>query len=248
MKLSFVIPAYNEEACLGRCLQSILAEVGCCPHETEIIVVNNNSTDRTREIAAACPSVQVVDEEKKGIVWARQAGYQAARGDLVANIDADNVLPTGWLERVFGEFSRDDRLVVLSGPLVYYDLSWLYNLQTKFFYGVGYLTYLINHFVIRKGGMVQGGNFVVRRSALEEIGGYNTEIDFYGEDTDIARRMQRAGRIKFTFRLPMYSSGRRMAEEGFFATGLRYAINYVCILVFKRPFHTTSQDIRVSEK
>jgi cellulose synthase/poly-beta-1,6-N-acetylglucosamine synthase-like glycosyltransferase len=92
--------------------------------------------------------------------------------------------------------------------------------------------------------MLQGGNFIVRRSALEAIGGFNTDIDFYGEDTDIARRMQEAGRIKFTFRLPMLSSGRRMAKEGLIATGLRYAVNYMWILLFKRPFHTKSTDVR----
>ncbi len=248
MKLSFVIPAYNEEAFLGKCLESILAEVGRSSYNTEIIVVDNGSTDGTRAVAARYPSVHLVEEQRKGIVWARQAGYLAATGELIANIDADNILPKGWINRVFEEFSRNEKLVVLSGPLVYYDVSWLRRVQTKLFYSLGYLTYLLNHFVIRKGGMVQGGNFVVRASALMEIGGYDTRIDFYGEDTDIARRMQGAGRIKFTFRLPIYSSGRRMIEEGFFATGLRYALNYIWILVLNRPFHNKSTDIRSAGK
>ncbi|MGD0229775.1 MAG: glycosyltransferase family 2 protein [Syntrophorhabdales bacterium] len=245
MKLSFVIPAYNEEAYLSRCLDSILREAEGRPHDVEVLVVNNASTDRTGEIALSYPSIIVVDEPQKGIVRARQAGYRAARGDLIANIDADNMLPAGWVDRVFREFSGNDRLVALSGPLVYYDLPRLRNLETKFFYGVGYLIYLLSHFVFKRGGMLQGGNFVLRKSALDQIGGYDMDIDFYGEDTDIARRMQDAGRIKFTFRLPMYSSGRRMAEEGFFRTGLRYALNYFWILLFKRPFHTKSTDVRL---
>jgi len=244
LKLSFVIPAYNEELYLGKCLDSMVREIARTNHDAEIVVVNNASTDNTRAIAASYPSVIVVDEPRKGIVKARDAGYRAAKGNLIANIDADNILPTGWLDKVFEEFSRNDRLVALSGPLVYYDLSWLYRLQTKTFYVFGYITYLINHFVLRKGGMLQGGNFIVRRSALEAIGGFNTDIDFYGEDADIARRMQEAGRIKFTFRLPMFSSGRRMAKEGLIATGLRYAVNYMWILLLKRPFHTKSTDIR----
>ena len=244
LKLSFVIPAYNEELYLGKCLDSMVSEISLTNRNAEIIVVNNASTDRTGAIAASYPSVIVVDEPCKGIVKARDAGYRAATGDLIANIDADNMLPPGWLDKVFEEFSRNERLVALSGPLVYYDLSWLHRLQTKTFYVIGYATYLVNHFVLRKGGMLQGGNFIVRRSALEAIGGFNTDIDFYGEDTDIARRMQEAGRIKFTFGLPMYSSGRRMAKEGLVATGLRYAVNYMWILFFKRPFHTKSTDVR----
>ena len=154
------------------------------------------------------------------------------------------MVPSGWLDRVFREFSRNANLVALSGPLVYYDLPWIHRAQTRAFYYFGYGTYLLNHFILHKGGMLQGGNFVIRRSALEAIGGYDRSIDFYGEDTDIARRMQKAGRIKFTFRLPMYSSGRRVAKEGLFATGLRYALNYLWVIFFKKPLNTRSTDIR----
>lgn len=244
MRLSFVIPAYNEASYLGACLESIIGEIERSAHDAEIVVVNNASTDETKAVALSHPDVVVVDEPRKGIVWARDAGYRAAKGDLIANIDADNLLPTGWLDKVFSEFSRNPKMVALSGPLVYYDLPWIYRLQTRVFYLIGYATYLLNHFVLRKGGMLQGGNFVLRRSALEAIGGYDTRIEFYGEDTDVARRMQTAGRIKFTFRLPMYSSGRRMAKEGLFITGLRYAVNYLWIIFFKRPYHTKSTDIR----
>ena len=245
MKLSFVIPAYNEEACLGDCLASILEEAGTGTYDVEIVVVNNASTDRTGQIARSHPGVRVVDEPRKGIVRARQAGYEAATGDLIANVDADNRLPRGWLAKVFREFAADEHLVGLSGPLVYWDLPRLVRLEVRLFYGIGYLTYLVNHFVLRTGGMLQGGNFVLRRSALAAIGGFDTTIDFYGEDTDVARRLQHAGRIKFTFGLPMYSSGRRMAREGTFATGFRYALNYLWVIIFKRPFTKASSDVRI---
>jgi len=105
--------------------------------------------------------------------------------------------------------------------------------------------YVVNHYVLRSGGMLQGGNFVLRRSALEKVGGYNTDIEFYGEDTDIARKIQKIGKTKFTFALPMISSGRRLANEGVFLTYVRYAINYVWIIAFKRPYTLTATDIRV---
>ena len=60
---------------------------------------------------------------------------------------------------------------------------------------------------------MQGGNFVVRRDALQKIGGYDTNISFYGEDTDVARRLSKVGHVKFTFDLPALSSGRRLAKE-----------------------------------
>ena len=106
LKLSFVIPAYNEEACLAGCLASIIGRIGQAGADAEVIVVNNGSTDATRRIALSFPGVTVVDEPIKGLSRARQAGYSAAAGDLIANVDADNMLPEGWLEKVLGEFSE----------------------------------------------------------------------------------------------------------------------------------------------
>src|SRR5580693_9748636 len=121
MRLSFVVPAYNEEAYLPACLESILSQIdprttnlpaGTC----EIIVVNNASTDRTREVALRYPGVTVVDEPRKGLTFARQAGFAASTGELIANVDADSRLTPGWVDRVLTEFARDPKLVSLSGP------------------------------------------------------------------------------------------------------------------------------------
>ena len=248
MKLSFVIPAYNEEACVGKCLSSVLREKERSGLDVEVIVVNNNSTDRTKDVALSFPSVSVVDEPQKGIVRARQAGYRAAHGDIIANVDADNILPDGWIERAFREFSENSDLVALSGPVIYYDLSRIVNIQVRLFYRLGYAANLFNRHVLKKGAMLQGGNFVVRKSALDAAGGFDTSIDFYGEDTDIACRMSEVGNVKFSFSFPIYSSGRRLAEEGIFSTGCRYAINYLWTVCFRKPFTETSTDIRLDPR
>ncbi|OGZ01269.1 MAG: glycosyl transferase family 2 [Candidatus Liptonbacteria bacterium RIFCSPLOWO2_01_FULL_56_20] len=244
MKLSFVIPAYNEEAYIGKCLGSIERELRGARYDAEVIVVNNASTDRTKTIAKGFAGVRIVDEPTKGIVWARRAGLRAAAGELIANIDADAVLPRGWLANVLREFEKNPALICLSGPHVYYDLSKSARFFVAVFYGLGFLFYLLNRFVLRIGSLVQGGNFVVKRWALERIGGYDTTINFYGEDTDIARRLHTIGPVKFTFGLPIYISGRRLAREGILRTGLRYAINFFWVTFRKRPFDTTSTDIR----
>src|ERR1700758_5239028 len=104
MLLSFVVPAYNEEAYLGACLESILDQTRGLEHLTEIIVVNNASTDRTREIALAYPGVIVVDEDRKGLPFARQAGFDASTGQLIANVDSDSRLTPGWVAKVIATF------------------------------------------------------------------------------------------------------------------------------------------------
>ncbi len=244
MKLSFVIPAYNEENYIQHCIEAILRDVRAGKYDVEIIVVNNASTDRTAEVVSRYAEAKLVYEPVKGLTAARKAGYLASSGELIANVDADTKLPAGWIGKVLQEFSQNDDLVALSGPYVYYDLSKWHQLGVNIFYRIGYFTHLINHKFLKKGAMLQGGNFVLKRSAIEKMGGYNTEFVFYGEDTDIARRIQKVGEVKFTYGLPMYTSARRLKGEGMLVIGTRYAINYFWTLIFKKPFHKKFKDIR----
>ncbi len=244
MKLSFVVPAYNEEAGLGRCLAAIVAQVAKCGCDAQIIVVNNASTDGTAAVAASFPSVLVVDEPQKGLYHARRAGLAVADGDLVANVDADTVITDGWITRTLQEFATYPNMVALSGPYIYYDVSRTLRMFVKILYGEGYFFYMTNRFVFKVGSMMQGGNFIVRRKALEAIGGFNKDFVFYGEDTDLARRLSAIGDVKFTFRLPAMSSGRRLISEGPLKIGLRYAMNFAWATFFHKPFTETWIDIR----
>lgn len=247
MKLSFLIPAYNEESYLPACLESILAQTAGLGDQVEIIVVNNASTDRTREVALSYPGVRCVDEVRKGLPFARQAGFAASTGELLANVDSDSRLTEGWVALVLKEFAATEKLVALSGPIVYYDLTASQRRSVKAFYALAWVLYAVNRYVLRAGSMVQGGNFVLRRAALESVGGFNTDIAFYGEDTDIARRLNRVGKVVFTFQLKMFSSARRLKNEGMFRIGARYTINYLWTTFRKQPFTKTYVDHRESD-
>ena len=148
MKLAFVIPAYNEEALIGKCVESVLAEVKRSGRDCDVVVVNNNSTDRTREIAASFAGARVVDEMQKGLVSARDGGFRATTAELVANIDGDTMVTPGWLDVVFDEFEKDPKLVCLSGPYVYYDLNPWQRFLVGGFYGLTTLIYWINRYVL----------------------------------------------------------------------------------------------------
>ena len=244
MKLAFVIPAYNEEALIGKCVESILAEVKRSGRDVEVVVVNNNSTDHTAEIAGSYPGVRVVDEKQKGLVSARDGGFKATTAELVANIDADTIVPEGWLDVVFEEFEKDPKLVCLSGPYIYYDLGGWNRFLISMFYGLTWLIYVVNHYILRVGSVVQGGNFVLKRDAWTRAGGFNRDIKFYGEDTDVAVRLSKIGRVKFTFRLKMMTSGRRLAEEGVFRTAGTYTLNFFWVTFAGKPATKEHTDIR----
>jgi glycosyltransferase involved in cell wall biosynthesis len=242
--VSFVVPAYNEEALIGSCLAAITAEVSRTGCRAEIIVVNNGSSDATRQIASAIAGVKVIDEPERGLVQARRAGCLAAEGEYIANIDADTVLAEGWLRTALAAFAHSPDLVALSGPHIHYDLPTPARLVAAGFYRGVYIVHLLSRVVAGAGSVMQGGNFIVSRSALESAGGFNPDFRFYGEDAELARRLAKVGKVKFTFALRAFSSGRRIAGEGLFRVLFRYTANYLWTHLFKRPFSADWLDFR----
>ena len=116
--------------------------------------------------------------------------------------------------------------------------------QPKQLYYLGYVLHLLHQFVFRVRSLVQGGNFVVTKTAMAQIGGYGKDFKFYGEDTDLARRLISVGYVKFTFGLWASSSSRRLRTEGVFTTGCRYAMNFLWATWLHRPFTKKWKDIR----
>ena len=233
--ISVVIPAYNEEAELPECLAAIRFAAKRCFHPIEIIVVDNASTDGTLKYAEWEGAI-VVTESRKGISFARQAGFEVSKGDIICCIDADTRMPLQWFRCLLRHF--EEGVSAVSGPSFFYDLPLRHRAVAHVFNLNAYLVYRIN------GTMLQGGNFAVRRDTLECAGGFNTSIDFYGEDTDLARRVARLGKICWAWDMSMPSSGRRMRAEGIIKTGITYAMNYVSVMSRRGPVTMTHLDIR----
>lgn len=225
--LDLVISAYNEEKYIGETLESIIAAAS--GKVKEIIVIDNASSDRTFETAASFPGVRVVREEKKGLTHARERGFRESSADLIAFLDADGHMKKGWVERVISAFEKNPKLACYSGPALYYDVHPVSHFIVRGYWVIGYCTYLV------LGYMAQGGNFVLRRSSLEMMGGFDTSISFYGEDTDIARRAKEVGRVKFSLFHPMYTSPRRFKGEGYLRTGFTYVKNFFSIAFAGKP-------------
>lgn len=105
MKLSIIIPAYNAEAYLPQCLDSILAQghPGC-----EVIVVDDGSTDGTAALLERYPDVKVVHQENRGMSTARNRGLDEAQGEYILFVDSDDLLTDGALETLVAELSGED--------------------------------------------------------------------------------------------------------------------------------------------
>lgn len=202
MKISVVIPVYNEAIGLSACLEAI-ARQETAPYE--VIVVDNNSTDGTADVAGAFDFVTVIHESKQGVVHARSRGFDAANGDVIARIDADSILPRDWTESVQAVFS-DSSVDAVSGVALYYNVAAapIFNAIDLFFRRR--LSWQLKDRVY-----LWGANMAMRRTAWRRVRPTLCERAGMHEDYDIAIHLQElGGKVAFDERLRASVSSRRI--------------------------------------
>ena len=242
LTVSVIVCAHNEAQFLSPCLYSLLAQSRI---PDEIIVVNNASSDATGEVARRVPGVRVIDEPRTGLVVARETGRRAATGDVLVYLDADCRAPLTWLERVEQKFVARPALLALSAPYRYYDWDWRGRMLIRAYdLTLAPATQLLVKHILRIGTIFYGGNFAVRRDALEAIGGFDTSIEFHGEDTNLGRRLHAAGRVALFYDCYLYTSARRFVAMGNGAVVRLYVRNFRSELLHHRPKDTTHLDVR----
>jgi cellulose synthase/poly-beta-1,6-N-acetylglucosamine synthase-like glycosyltransferase len=206
--LSIVIPAYNEEKRIGRCLLALSRQT--VPRDQyEIIVVDGDSQDRTREIAADYADLVFIQESGR-VAGARNDGCSRSRYDLVATTDADSEVGPDWVENIIRAFS-DPRVILAFGPVTPIDktpenrrYSLLFNGLMRF----GALTRLYYYTL--------GCNTAFRKAAFLKAGMYRV-LDA-GDDLEIAVRMRKRGKIHFAPGMRVGFDFRRYEEFGFWRT------------------------------
>ncbi len=213
LRVSIVIPVYNEADQLAACLWAI-ARQNVVAHE--VIVVDNNSTDGSRQIAESFDFVRLISETRQGVLHARTTGFNAATGDIIGRIDADTVLDADWVHTVQALFN-DTSLDAVSGAVSYYDLPW------KRF--VSWLDLRFRQWIANGMGgdvFLFGSNMALRRSAWHQVRQQVCNSGGMHEDFDLAIHLHDAGaKLSFDRRLLAAVSLRR------FDVTLRNYWNYV---------------------
>jgi peptidoglycan-N-acetylglucosamine deacetylase len=189
IKISVVIPVYNEELLIGDSLESIKNQD--FPGEYEIIVVDNGSIDNTVKIARKM-GVKVIECTSKGVTNARQAGAVAASGEIVVQADADTIYPEWWLSRIDKQFRRHLKAQAVAGTFIYRtppSWAWFeYFLRT--FFNILSSVFLGRPFII------SGANFAFKKSAFISIGGYN-QNSYSSDQFNISTRLSKVGKIVY---------------------------------------------------
>jgi len=236
MFLSIVIPAYNEEKYLPRCLESLRAQ-NYPAKDFEIVVVDNASTDATANIARRF-GARVVYEPVKGIARARQRGFEAARGEIIANTDADTVVPNNWLSRIARHFGRDPHLGGVYGPVYWFDGQLHEELIMR--YPVTWALSVSNR--LKRSWWI-GSNWAVRAEVFWRVQGFEdfAADGLIADDWYISTRVSRVARVLFDPDLAVYSSARRAREGSNFLR--RMALSAMRVMVLGQPALPTP-DIR----
>jgi glycosyltransferase involved in cell wall biosynthesis len=205
--ISVVIPAYNEGYDLEPCLEA-LARQRVKP--LEVLVVDNNSTDNTIEIAKKYSFVKVLHEKQQGVVFARDKGFNAARGDIIARIDADTVVPKGWTKQIQTIF-KNDAIDAVSGKM-YYNVGLAHIVNQIDLYFRRRISRLLGQ---TNTVFLQGANMAMRKEAWGSCKHAMCREQDMHEDFDLAIHLQEYGNsVVFDERLTATISARRI-DSGF---------------------------------
>ena len=202
MNVSVVIPARNEEKNLPRCLAALARQTY---GDFELIVVDSASSDGTGRVARD-HGARVIRVEVPGVALARQVGFEAARGEIIASMDADTIAPPDWLARLIAPLS-DPQVVETVGGLVYEGQNLIPSLidsvWQRSLHRLGLTT-------------ATAANLAVRKTAFEQVGGfYLPNGDFPRgypelEAMWLGMKLRHVGKIVLLPRLRVITSPRRI--------------------------------------
>lgn len=213
LTLSLIIPVYNEQDYIGPCLE---ADAKQTVKPVEVIVIDNNSTDKTIALARKYKFVRIINEPKQGALYARTRGFNAAKGDVIGRIDADSRIEPNWVARAIEDFTKDPELAAVTGSSHWYDMPlspWNHWVEDFF-----------KHTLWRyekKFPFLFGTNMAIRRSAWQAVRATLCDQGYIFEDADLAIHLYQSGhKLLYDIRLRAGMSARRGTDS--FKGFLRY--------------------------
>lgn len=227
-EVSVVIPAFNEEKYIGETLFSLLRSEQATDINYEVIVVDNNSTDKTVELAQKFSygmDLKIIKEEKQGRGAARARGFAQAQGEIILSADADTIFYKGWVETLTNAIKGDVIAVTTSCKIV--DSNSLTNVLFNFLQPIFMVLYRIffGHF------WLSGFSFGILKEVYQKSGGFDPNLDGQ-EDIELGFKVSKLGKIKF-INNPVIFSGRRF-KKGLWIGLWDYVKNFLEVFVLKK--------------
>jgi GT2 family glycosyltransferase len=183
-RVSVLVCTFNGGKTLAQCLQSLM---DLNYPDYEIVVVDDGSTDNTGEILNRFPNVHAIHQDNQGLSAARNAALRAATGEIIAYTDSDCFADPDWLTHLVYQLQRTDAVAV-GGPNLTPEDG---RLAACIAACPGQPTHVLES--DQQAEHIPGCNMAFRRSALEQIRGFDPQFRKAGDDVDVCWRLQQAG-------------------------------------------------------
>lgn len=183
--VTVVIPSFNEEMFIYRCLSSVV-NIDYPKDSIRIVLADNGSTDDTIKIAKQFP-VEIKSVPKKSIAHTRNSGSFSVRTDLIAFLDSDCVVAQDWLKNAVSHFMENIKVVAVGSypKVIEHESNNLQKYWSRICQG---------ELKIRKVDWLPSANLILRTEVFMELGGFNEEL-ITCEDADLGYRLGRKGVI-----------------------------------------------------
>jgi len=221
MKISVVVPAYNEEKNIVRCLEALKNQT-VKPYE--IITSDGGSTDKTVELAKKYGKAVVA--KKRGIAHGRNLGGFAAAGDIICFTDADCEPSPQWLEAVEKAFVPG--VVFVTGPV----RAQTSSLMLRAVYWAVFSAFVPLLFFLGR-PLTSGWNICCTREAFLKVNGFNEQLTT-AEDLDFIAKIIKLGKSVYSPRAIVNTSTRREEKFGLFRLFLFHLKNGLKYVLFKK--------------
>lgn len=234
--VSVIVPAKNEAKLLPKCLTSLTQQRTKVRYE--IIVVDTNSDDGTPEIARSF-GAQVINEPRKGKVYAFRTGAEAARGNILCFAEADCILPVNWIQTISDYFEGHPDVVAVSGTYTFHSSTPFYNFLAPVIHRLAQWAYYLLYGSVS----LRGSNFAIRRSTYQAVGGFpDNYFELY--DVELGRRVAQLGPIHHVPEMEIQTSDRRFRGR-ILRFVLEFIPSFVRNILLQRPVRSqTYEDIR----
>ncbi len=191
--VSIIVPAYNAQKTIQKCITSLL-NLDYPMDKYEIIIVDNNSTDKTAELIKSYSRVTYANEKIQGRSYTRNTGAVIAKGELLAFIDADVFLDKDWLKNLVKNFQNENigggqgRVIPSNDD----GQESLNNFRIRQQNESTSNTNIILRLMYFESPMVNSAACMYRKEAFEFVGGFDVLLERH-EDIDLAKRVSLAG-------------------------------------------------------
>lgn len=241
--ISIAIATYNRSALLRRALESLSQLASNPTFQTEVVVIDNGSTDDTRNVAASFSTphlpVRWFFEEKAGLPFARNRAVEEARGDWIAFFDDDQLAAPNWLNRLF-DTAQAEKLLCVGGSrslrIETAEPPPALPVYSRMLLGEIALDHPHDY---HSQHLPCTGNVLIARSVFDKVGRFDESVLDGGEDTDFFNRMLDAGiRAKY---IPDACVEHIIAPR-------RLEADYLQLIAYRHGRHVCRRDLRLHGK